>query len=1203
MAATRKMYDENFRFPRQRDSLDDAAVKQLGDNNMGQLLDPNQASMFKAASVGGQPPGQIPHSTPGNISGNLQQIQSRGQQIPVPTQDSKSEINSMLTPRAAGPDGSLIGVHGSNQAGGNLTLKGWPLTGLEQLRSGLLQQPKSMIQPSQPFNQLQLQQQLLLQAQQNLSSPSANDLECRKLRMLLNNQIIGLGKDGPMSSLGDLVPKVGSPMQLQQQQLHHNNQQSQQFAQHPLSSQQSQNSNHQLQQQDKMIGAGSMMPESSISNTFQGNDQASKNPVGRKRKQPGGSSSGPVNSSGTANTTGPSPSSPSSPSTHTPGDAISVPTLPHNSGSSKSLLMFGSDGLGSLSSAPNQLADIDRFVDDGSLDDNVESFLSHDDPEPRDRVGRCGDVSKGLTFTEVQLIHASNSKVECCHFSSDGKLLATGGHDKKAVLWCTESFTVKSTLEEHSQWITDVRFSPSMSRLATSSADRTVRVWDADNPGYSLRTFVGHSTTVTSLDFHPNKEDLICSCDNNSEIRYWSIKNGSCAGVLKGGATQMRFQPRLGRFLAAAADNYVSILDVEAQVCRAKLQGHKNVVHSVCWDPTGEYVASVSDDLVRVWTVGSSGKGECVHELNCTGNKFNTCVFHPTYSSLLVIGCYETLELWNLSENKTMTLHAHEKLVSSLAVSNVTGTDGQLGTGRLQDELLPQLLNLPSLSAVYMLACGGAHVVALTSGGKVLTWGRGNSGQLGLGEMVNSLLTPNPVLSLDSYFITQVSAGWSHSGFVSDEGCVFTCGDGSFGQLGHGDYRSHCSPVKVSFFNNKHVEQIACGMRHSIVLLKDDSGNQLYGFGSGKRGQLGVSVDKIKSINTPQIICGFEDVKITSVSANGDHSAALSAEGQLYTWGRGFGGASDFPTPQHLSSSLHFSEAVLGWNHALVLSDDGEVYMLGGSHHGVLSNPEKTNSSKPSSDTGGAVLERVTGLEGMKVMQIAAGAEHSAVLGLGSTCDQSNPQTLSLGHEDLHKDAAILRIYWGTNGNKKGLATTIVANPGELKLRALASDTNFTDGSTLNFDGLLLSVEKPGSFIIDFDVPRKDVQFQFMNTFKVEGKQVNWTYAHARNENRTVLDGTLFLDTANKLSASHELGSVNCKLKYSYVHRGLTTFEPCYDLANKSWDLAVSRRVLGGDVIKANYETSSRVLGLEWSCSSLVNQDGRIKVHALLAWP
>jgi WD40 repeat protein len=51
----------------------------------------------------------------------------------------------------------------------------------------------------------------------------------------------------------------------------------------------------------------------------------------------------------------------------------------------------------------------------------------------------------------------------------------------QAVLWCTESFAMKSTLEEHSHGITDVRFSPSMSRLATSSADKTVRVWDTDN--------------------------------------------------------------------------------------------------------------------------------------------------------------------------------------------------------------------------------------------------------------------------------------------------------------------------------------------------------------------------------------------------------------------------------------------------------------------------------------------------------------------------------------------------------------------------------------------------------------------------------------------------------------------------------------------------------------------------------------------------
>ncbi|KHG05392.1 Transcriptional corepressor LEUNIG -like protein [Gossypium arboreum] len=657
-AMATKMYEERLKLPLQRDSLDDAAMKQRYGENVGQLLDPNHASILKPAAATSQPSGQVLHGTAGGMS---PQVQARSQQLPGTTPDIKSEINPVLNPRATGPDGSLIGIPGSNQGGNNLTLKGWPLTGLDQLRSGILQQQKPFIQAPQPFHQLQMltpqhQQQLML-AQQTLTSPAGSD-ENRRLRMLLNNnRTMGLS-----NSAGDVVPNV-SPLQ-----------------------------------------AGSPLMHRGDADVLV---KVSKNQNGRKRKQPV-SSSGPANSSGTANTAGPSPSSaPSTPSTHTPGDVISMPALPHSGSSSKPLMMFGADGAGTLTSPSNQLvstllflhvveglrtscmcshgipfwqwddkdlelqADMDRFVEDGSLDDNVESFLSHDDTDPRDAVGRCVDVTKGVTFMELNSVRASNNKVTCCHFSSDGKLLASGGHDKKAVLWYTDTLKPKSTLEEHSCLITDVRFSPSMSRFATSSFDKTVRVWDADSPGYSLRTFSGHSGNVMSLDFHPTKDDLICSCDGDGEIRYWSINHGSCARVFKGGTApgtaQLRFQPRFGKYLALAAENVVSILDAETQTCRYSLQGHTKLIHSVCWDLSGELLASVSEDSVRVWSFGSGSEGECVHELSCNGNKFHSCVFHPTSPSLL------SLELWNLTEGKTKTLSAHEGLIAALAVSPVTG--------------------------------------------------------------------------------------------------------------------------------------------------------------------------------------------------------------------------------------------------------------------------------------------------------------------------------------------------------------------------------------------------------------------------------------------------------------------------------------------------------------------------------------------------
>nr|KYP55670.1 Transcriptional corepressor LEUNIG [Cajanus cajan] len=662
-AVATKTYEDRLKLPLQRDTLDDASIKQKAADDVGQLLNPNHALLFKAAgTTGEQATGQTSLSAPIIVPGNIQHVQNLNQKHPGSTQDIKSDmINAMMRSQAVDSEGSFMGCHGSNQGGSNLTLKGWPLAGMDQLRSGFLQ-PNSLIESPQSFNQLSLRQQLMLQAQQNLISPSVNDFESRRLRMLFNNQNMGIGKDGQSNSLGDLMPNDGSSAQvyssvlphqdsdmLLKQQIQKSSQQLQQYSQHPLSGQQSESL---LQEK---IGHGSMTIEGNVSNTLQGNDQASKSKTVRKRKS--ASSSGPANSSGTANTTGPPASSPSTPSTQTPGEMMTVSTLQNNVPSSKSSFMFGTDSLGTQ----NQLADMDHLVGDGCLGDSVDSFLSADDT----------GVGKEFSFKEIKHIMASSHKVECCHFSSDGKLLATGGHDKKASLWCTEQFNLKSTLEEHSECITDVRFCPSMLRVATSSADKTVRVWDVENPSFSLRTFTGHATTVMSLDFHPSKEDLICSCDN-SEIRYWSINNGSCTGVFKGGATQTRFQPSLGRLLAAAADNLVSIFDVETLGCRLKLQGHNNVIRSMCWDLSGKHLASLSDDLVRVWNVGSGGKGECMHELNASGNKFSTCVFHPFYP-LLVIGCNETLELWDFGENKTLTLHAHDKVVSSLAVSNVTG--------------------------------------------------------------------------------------------------------------------------------------------------------------------------------------------------------------------------------------------------------------------------------------------------------------------------------------------------------------------------------------------------------------------------------------------------------------------------------------------------------------------------------------------------
>nr|CAB3472014.1 unnamed protein product [Digitaria exilis] len=370
----------------------------------------------------------------------------------------------------------------------------------------------------------------------------------------------------------------------------------QQLLQHPLLNQQQQNSNYHASEQEKM-GAGA------VTVAFHGHEPVCKNQNGRKRKHPI-SFSGPANSSGTTNTAGASPSStPSTPSAHSPGETISTPLLPHNANLSTALVVYDSDALMPIESQPptNPRVDMDHFVEDGSMsmEDNVEPFLSHDDTDPRAVGSHCITSSKGYILREMSSAQASTSSVLCCHFSSDGKLLATGGHDKKAC-------------------------GVVLSKLF-SGVDIVMELYQ----GYSIRTFTGHSAYVMSLDFHPNKDDLICSCDGDNEIRFWSIKHGNIVRIFKGGSTQLRFQPRYGGYLATASDNIVSILDVETQSCVRRFeQSHTKDVDTLCWDPTGEYVVSVSEDAVK------------------------------------------SLELWDMAENRSMTIAAHDSLISAVASSS-----------------------------------------------------------------------------------------------------------------------------------------------------------------------------------------------------------------------------------------------------------------------------------------------------------------------------------------------------------------------------------------------------------------------------------------------------------------------------------------------------------------------------------------------------
>jgi hypothetical protein len=66
---------------------------------------------------------------------------------------------------------------------------------------------------------------------------------------------------------------------------------------------------------------------------------------------------------------------------------------------------------------PQLQGDVDRLLEDGSLDENVESFLSQDDMDPRETMGHSMDSSKGsLLFPTDALLFLS--QLDSYHYFS-----------------------------------------------------------------------------------------------------------------------------------------------------------------------------------------------------------------------------------------------------------------------------------------------------------------------------------------------------------------------------------------------------------------------------------------------------------------------------------------------------------------------------------------------------------------------------------------------------------------------------------------------------------------------------------------------------------------------------------------------------------------------------------------------------------------
>ncbi|MFP4542597.1 MAG: hypothetical protein ACLFQU_00050 [Candidatus Kapaibacterium sp.] len=154
--------------------------------------------------------------------------------------------------------------------------------------------------------------------------------------------------------------------------------------------------------------------------------------------------------------------------------------------------------------------------------------------------------------------------------------------------------------------ILSLDFSPDGTKIAASSWDNTIRLWDTQT-GDELLIIDEHMMPVTSLDFSPDGTKL-ASASEDETVVIWNTQTGDKLKSFTGSyfSAFVEWSPDGSLLMSGGADYPILIRDSEDGTTIAQLDGEDYGVESADWSPNGSYIANGGfEGNINIWETGA----------------------------------------------------------------------------------------------------------------------------------------------------------------------------------------------------------------------------------------------------------------------------------------------------------------------------------------------------------------------------------------------------------------------------------------------------------------------------------------------------------------------------------------------------------------------------------------------------------------------